>query len=92
MSKNTARSRRYRFRCMKPKVYVEHYRKEVDTPGLHECLDLARKKNRIVIHLFANGRSNQIPVKFVLTSQDLKDWTRILEHMAAMLDIPEGFQ
>lgn len=58
--------------------------------NLHWSLDKAKKNKRTIIYIFANGRPNQVPEKFVLTMKDLRNWLQTLEHMANAIDMPEG--
>lgn len=74
--------------------YLEHYKKTKLTHSVHEelhwTLDEAKKNKRTIIYIFANGRRNQVPVKYVLTTQNLRNWQQTLEHMANAIDMPEG--
>lgn len=74
--------------------YVEHYKKtKYDSPvqeNLHWTLDEAKKNKRTIIYIFANGVPNQVPEKFVLTSENLHNWHQTLEHIANAIDMPEG--
>lgn len=74
--------------------YIEHYKKtKYPSPiqeNLHWSLDESRKNNRTIIYVFANGRINQKPEKFVLTTEDLRHWDETMEHIAQAIDMPEG--
>lgn len=48
------------------------------------------KKKRTIIYVFANGRLNQIPEKFVLIDRDFNNWFQTLDHIAKAIDMPEG--
>lgn len=88
----------YRYRTKSesiiPVKYIEHYKKTYyEAPfqeNLHMTLNKTKTNKRTIIYVFANGRRNQVPEKFVLTTEDLHNWYKTLNHIAQAIDMPEG--